>query len=443
MSCSCGSRRPRSPIAMPDTTYRAMRPDAWRVISRPSDRLLGENVSDSPLDSFDRECDIFLDQYPKKAQEESFEWGIGSDRTAVFEEVDPEVERVAVAAAREWRQDLWDAGLGWITGPPDLGGRGLHGSYQSRFDLKARRFDVPGNAKLTVGLGIVVPTILEHGSDSARRTYPARIQRGFLIACQLFSEPGAGSDLASVSTRAVRSGDGWRLTGQKVWTSGAQFSDVGEALCRTSEGPRHRNLTAFLVDMHSPGVSVRPLRQMTGGASFNEVFLDDVWVPDGDRLGEVGAGWTVAMTTLANERAALGDAGFGGAGLFRPDRYIAMFRALAESDDLVARQRLASLIMHLRIAKYTRQRVIDSTRKGRAPGPAASIAKLQLTSNFERISAFVSSLLGPSLTADDGQWGTYAWNELVLGVPGIRLGGGTDEINKTVIAERVLGLPKE
>ena len=149
------------------------------------------------------------------------------------------------------------------------------------------------------------------------------------------------------------------------------------------------------------------------------------------------------MTTLANERAALGDAGFGGAGLFRPDRYMAMFRALADSDDVVTRQHLASLVAHLRIAKYTRQRVIDSTRSGKAPGPAASIAKLQLTSNFERISAFVSSLLGASLTADDGQWGTYAWNELVLGVPGIRLGGGTDEINKTVIAERVLGLPKE
>ena len=173
----------------------------------------------------------------------------------------------------------------------DLGGRGLPRSYQSRFDLKARRYEVPGNAKLTVGLGIVVPTILEHGSDSAKRMYPARIQSGSLIACQLFSEPGAGSDLASVSTRGVRSGNGWRLTGQKVWTSGAQFSDIGEALCRTTDGPRHQNLTAFLVDMHAPGVSVRPLRQMTGGASFNEVFLDDVWVPDTDRLGEVGAGW--------------------------------------------------------------------------------------------------------------------------------------------------------
>jgi alkylation response protein AidB-like acyl-CoA dehydrogenase len=288
-----------------------------------------------------------------------------------------------------------------------------------------------------------VPTILEHGSDSAKRTYPARIQRGELIACQLFSEPSAGSDLASVSTKAVGHRGGWRLTGQKVWTSGAQFSDVGEALCRSSDGPRHRNLTAFLVDMHAPGVSVRPLRQMTGGASFNEVFLDDVWVPDTDRLGDVDGGWVVAMTTLANERAALGDAGFGGAGLFRADRYIAMFNALAEKDDRIARQQLANLMTHLRIAKYTRQRVIDSARSGKAPGPAASIAKLQLTSNFERISAFVSALLGASLTADDGRWGTYAWNELVLGVPGIRLGGGTDEINKNVIAERVLGLPRE
>jgi alkylation response protein AidB-like acyl-CoA dehydrogenase len=400
-------------------------------------------MSDPDLDAFDRECDTFLSRYPKKAQEETFEWGVGSDRTAVFEEIDPEVERIAVAKSREWRWDLWEAGLGWITGPPALGGRGLQRSYQSRFDLKARRYEVPGNAKLTVGLGIVVPTILEHGSDSARATYPARIQRGELIACQLFSEPSAGSDLASVSTKAVRHRGGWRLTGQKVWTSGAQFSDIGEALCRSSDGPRHRNLTAFVLNMHAPGVSVRPLRQMTGGASFNEVFLDDVWVPDTDRLGDVDGGWVVAMTTLANERAALGDAGFGGAGLFRADRYIAMFNALAEKDDLIARQQLANLITHLRIAKYTRQRVIDSARSGKPPGPAASIAKLQLTSNFERISAFAAALLGASLTADDGRWGTYAWNELVLGVPGIRLGGGTDEINKNVIAERVLGLPRE
>lgn len=224
---------------------------------------------------------------------------------------------------------------------------------------------------------------------------------------------------------------------------GAQFSDVGEALCRTEDGPPHRNLTAFLIDMHAPGVLVRPLRQMTGGASFNEVFLDDVWVSDGDRLGEVNEGWAVAMTTLANERSALGDAGFGGAGLFRPDRYIAMFRALSDNGDLVARQQLVGLITHLTIAKYTRQRVLDSVRTGKAPGPAASIAKLQLTSNFERISAFASSLLGALLTADGGRWGTYAWNELVLGVPGIRLGGGTDEINKNVIAERVLGLPRD
>ena len=399
-------------------------------------------MSDSRFDTFDKECEEFLSRYPKKSHDSAFEWGIGSDRTAVFEEIDPEMERVAVATARKWRRDLWEAGLGWLTGPTDLGGRGLPAAYQKRFDLKARQHEVPGNAKLTVGLGIVVPTILEHGTDPAKRSYPAQIQSGDLIACQLFSEPSAGSDLASVATRAVRSGDGWRLTGQKVWTSGAQFSDVGEALCRTEDGPAHRNLTAFLVDMHAPGVLVRPLRQMTGGASFNEVFLDDVWVPDADRLGQVNEGWAVAMTTLANERSALGDAGFGGAGLFRPDRYLAMFRALSDAGDLVARQRLIGLITHLTVAKYTRQRVLDSVRTGRAPGPAASIAKLQLTSNFERISAFVSSLLGASLTADTGRWGTYAWNELVLGVPGIRLGGGTDEINKNVIAERVLGLPK-
>jgi alkylation response protein AidB-like acyl-CoA dehydrogenase len=227
-----------------------------------------------------------------------------------------------------------------------------------------------------------------------------------------------------------------------VWTSGAHYSDIGEVLCRTSDGERHRNLTAFVVGMHAPGVEVRPLRQMTGGAAFNEVFLTDVWVPDQDRLGEVDGGWAVALTTLANERKAIGGEGFGGAGLLRFERYRQMVHALGGADDPVVRQAVADLFIHLRVARYTRDRIAAARLAGRAPGPEGSVGKLQLTHNYLRISELVSRVLGPHLTADTGEWGTYAWAEFVLGTPGMRIGGGTDEVQRTILAERILGLSR-
>ena len=164
---------------------------------------------------------------------------------------------------------------------------------------------MPGDAALTVSLGMVAPTIGRHGTEEQKKHWLPLLFGGQQIACQLFSEPGAGSDLAAVRTQAVRDGEGWRVSGQKVWTSGAHLADVGEIICRTASEPRHRNLTAFLIDMRAPGVTVRPLRQMTGGASFNEVFLDDVAVSDDRRLDEAGNGWKVALTTLSHERNAM------------------------------------------------------------------------------------------------------------------------------------------
>ena len=176
---------------------------------------------------------------------------------------------------------------------------------------------------LTISLGMIAPTIHKHGTAEQQARYLPAMRSGDLIACQLFSEPNAGSDLASLTTRAEPDGQGgWRITGQKVWTSGAQLADIGEIICKTSDGPRHLNLTAFIVDMKAPGVEVRPLRQMTGGAAFNEVFLTDVAVPDADRLGDVGQGWQVALSTLGFERSAMGHSAFGGVGLLRTDRLV-------------------------------------------------------------------------------------------------------------------------
>jgi alkylation response protein AidB-like acyl-CoA dehydrogenase len=395
-------------------------------------------------EAFREECLDFLASFPPRDQvKRSFRWGEGSDRVAIFESPEAPAQLADIEELRRYRRRLFDAGLGWITGPVELGGRGLHRRFQRIFDDTARRFAIPSAAPIVISLGMVSPTILAHGTDTAQHRYLRALHSGELIACQLFSEPGAGSDLPAMSTAAVHDGDGWHFQGQKVWTSGAHFSDIGLLMCRTGEGPRHHNLSAFIVDMHQPGVEVRPLRQMTGGAAFNEVFLSDAWAPDEDLLGVVNGGWTVAITTLMNERGAVGGAGFGGSGILNLDRYRAMIEQFGRADDPLIRQQLAHLYADLRTAKMTQQRAADNLRGGATPGPEASLGKLALANNFRRVSDLVSSILGPALVADTGEWGTYAWSELVLGTPGYRIGGGTDEIIKNILAERVLGLPKE
>jgi alkylation response protein AidB-like acyl-CoA dehydrogenase len=237
-------------------------------------------------------------------------------------------------------------------------------------------------------------------------------------------------------------GDQWRITGQKVWTSGAHLADIGEILTRTDTGPRHRNMTAFLVDMHAPGVEVRPLRQMTGGASFNEVFFDDVVVADSDRLGDVGQGWPVALTTLSHERNAMGHSAFGGVGLLSTHRLVEMIRHVDKTDDQGTRQAFGQLVTDLRVAKYTQQVMAARAKSGQAPGAEIGLNKIALSTNMARLGDFVADVLGASAVADTGEWGTFAWTSLILGAPGYRLGGGTDEILKNTIAQRVLGLPR-
>jgi acyl-CoA dehydrogenase len=370
-------------------------------------------------------------------------WGTGSDKVGLFPERTPEEEAAELAEAKAWAATAFDAGLGWITGPLAYGGRGLTRSPQQVHDRIASEYLRPPLGVFTIGLGMVAPTILAHATEEVRQATLRPLYRGDLVGCQLFSEPGAGSDLASVQARAVRDGDEWVVDGQKVWTSGAQLSDIGEVLCRTDpEAPKHRGLTAFVVDMHAPGVEVRPLRQMTGGASFNEVFFTGVRIPDSHRLGEVNDGWRVALTTLMNERAAIGG-GSAGAGSSLTRRLLTMARAFGRADDPLVRQQLAAVVVNERVASYTNLRALASVAAGQAPGPELSVAKLALTANMVRTAETVASILGPKLVADGGEWGTYAWSEYVLGVPGMRIAGGTDEVLRNIIGERVLGLPKE
>ncbi|MFZ4721143.1 MAG: acyl-CoA dehydrogenase family protein, partial [Ilumatobacteraceae bacterium] len=232
-------------------------------------------MADITLEEFEQKARAFLEaNASRKEADKKFVWGEGSDKVAMFEEKDKEQETRDVAAACDWRQKKFDAGFGWITGPEQYGGAGLTRQYEAVYQRLEGQYEVPNQGAFTIGLGMVAPTILAHGSDLAKDLYLQKMYRADIIGCQLFSEPGAGSDLASLQTKAERDGDEWVITGQKVWTTGAQFSDLGEIIARTdADMPKHKGLTGFIVDMHAPGVEVRPLRQMTGGASFNEVFF--------------------------------------------------------------------------------------------------------------------------------------------------------------------------
>lgn len=396
-------------------------------------------------EAFEREALDFLQSNAEPRVEITRQWGEGSDKVSLFPERTPEEDRTDLEAAKSWSMRRFDAGFGWITGPEQYGGRNLPRSYQRIYDHLESGFNIPSQAVFGIGLGMIAPTILAHATEEVRDKYLRKLYRGDIVACQLFSEPSSGSDLASLQSKAIRDGDEWVVNGQKVWTSGAHLSDIGEIICRTDPNvEKHRGLTGFIVDMHAPGVEVRPLRQMTGGASFNEVFFTDVRIPDSHRLGDVNGGWTVALTTLMNERAAIGGGGGGsGLGSLGTWRLMELVKQMGKSSDPLIRQDLAQVIINLKIASYTNIRAMSKLAANQLPGPEMSIAKLSLTQNFTRICNLLSEVLGMKITADNGQWGTYAWSEFLLSVPGMRIAGGTDEVMHNIVGERVLGLPKE
>ena len=286
---------------------------------------------------------------------------------------------------------------------------------------------------------LVAPAIRIWGTDEQKRRWLRPMLRTDELACQLFSETEAGSDLAGVRTRAVREGDGWVVRGHKVWTSGARVATWGVAVCRTDpDVPKHAGITVLLVRMDAPGVTVRPIRQMTGGSSFNEVYLDDVFVPDADRLGPVGEGWRVTLTVLAAERL-----DSGGLGLDNAERALDLARRLPRPLTGGEQQRAADLYVRTLVQRLTGLRVTAALAAGREPGAEASVGKLHATATMRATTDLVQQLLGPRLAADTGEWGTFAWTEHLLGAPGYRIAGGSDEIQRNILAERVLRLPKE
>jgi alkylation response protein AidB-like acyl-CoA dehydrogenase len=372
-------------------------------------------------------------------------WGEGSDSTAVFHDMTDAEERALLDGAMAWQRQKFDAGYGAITWGVEHGGAGLPGSFLEAFEDLEADYETPGHHEtFSVTLGLVAPTIARFGTEEQRRELVPRFLRTAELCCQLFSEPGAGSDLAGLSTRAVRDGDVWVVNGQKTWSSGARFSEWGELICRTDPTvPKHAGQTAFVIPMDTPGITIVPIRQMSGGSSFNEVFFDDVRIDDRYRLGEVGAGWKVALTTLGFERSTSGN--------HRGSQTVgaswSQLRQLAHwmevDTDPRVRQDLADLYARDRIRTFLAMRTAAATRAGGDPGPEASAGKLLWTEWMTRCGDVAAGILGPRLLADTGEWGTFAWNQHFLGAPGYRIAGGSDEVQRNIIGERVLGLPGE
>ena len=362
---------------------------------------------------------------------------------AVFQNITEEAERELLDKIQAYRQQRYDAGYGAIALPEELGGAGLSPRYVVAFTEEEQAFEAPPSTELiSVTTGLVGPTIATFGTPEQRAKYARAFLRSDLLCCQLFSEPGAGSDLAAVATSAVRNDDGWLLDGQKVWSSGARFADYGLLLARTDpDVAKQAGLTMFLIPMDAPGVEIRPIRQMSGAASFNEVFLSAVQVGDDMRVGPAGDGWKVANATLGFERTASGQAQRRKGGTFEDLLRLAI--RLGKSGDPVVRQQLADVYVRTQLRAATTERVARAAAAGASPGPAASIGKLVASANLMRIGEVATALLGSRIAADTGEPDGFAWTEHVLGAPGYRLAGGTDEIQRNIIGERVLGLPRE
>jgi alkylation response protein AidB-like acyl-CoA dehydrogenase len=351
----------------------------------------------------------------------------------------------AVARGKAFQNALADAGLAALTYPVEFGGAGLDAVHQKVFDEESAGYDMPSR-QFMVGIGICAPTLLEHGTDEQRRRYLPGLLRADAIWCQLFSEPGAGSDVASLQTRAERDGDEWVVNGQKVWTSGAHYADYGLLVARTNRDvPKHRGISMFIVDMHSPGITTRPLRQIDGRAHFNEVFLDDVRLPADALVGEVDDGWRVTLDMLANERVAIGAGGSSQS--LSSDGYATVLRVAREhgrTDDPEARQELVEVYVLERILALLGLRIRAALVAGRAPGPEGSVAKLAATILGKRSASLGMALAGASSLA----WGADAAGggdaaSAFLFAPMLGIAGGTTEIQKNIIAERVLGLPRD
>jgi len=359
---------------------------------------------------------------------------------------------------REFRGARFDAGLAWVHFPEGLGGLGFRPDLNREIEKRMRSAGAAAADPTSFFQALAGPTIVTHGSEEQKRRFLRPMFTGEERWCQLFSEPGAGSDFAGLATRAVRDGDEWIVNGQKVWNTLAHLADWGMLVTRTDpESPKHRGMTYFAVDMRAPGVEVRPLRQITGEAEFNEVYLTDTRIPDDQRIGAEGEGWRVALTTLMNERTAIGS---GGAGSSKPVRGGPANDAVRIWADLDATERtetrkarLMELWVRGEVARLTNLRAAESLRTGN-PGPEGSVAKLEFANLNKELYDFCIDLLGAAGMVDydytfrrptelDATGASKSPQYAFLRVRANSIEGGTSEILKNIIGEQVLGLPGE
>jgi alkylation response protein AidB-like acyl-CoA dehydrogenase len=398
---------------------------------RPSDKVVTMDLSDAP-------------------DEARFRDGVRAwlrDSLPALPWPEPSVLEEKAPFWRQWQRMVFDAGYAGLTWPSQYGGQGLDERMRAIFTEECDRAGAPERLNI-IGEDFAGPTIAHVGTDAQKRRYLRPILTGEEIWCQLFSEPEAGSDLASLRTRAVRSDGGWRITGQKIWTSRAQLAAHAILLARTGGGERHKGITYFLLPMDSPGVTVRPLAHMLGEAEFNEVFLDDVLLPDGAVVGEVDGGWKVAMTTLAFERVAIATGRVNTAKAI--DDIIADIKTRKSADgsplgaDPLVRQKVADLWGRALVHRAIGQRVVSDAVAGEPPGPVASIGKLYFCPLVEDLAEFRLSLepLGGEFALDDELAEARRWLRLANQARGTAIAGGSTFIQRNIVAERILGMPR-
>ena len=348
-----------------------------------------------------------------------------------------------VEVSKAWQERKAAGGWACMHWPAQYGGRGATPIQRVIWQQEEGAYAQLSNL-FVVGHGMAGPTIIAHGSEAQKQRYLKPIVSGKEVWCQLFSEPSGGSDLAGLRSRARRDGDDWVVNGQKIWTTHAQVADFGILLVRTDPTVvKHEGLTMFIVDMRSPGVEVRPIRQMTGEMHFNEVFFTDVRVPDSNRIGTVGGGWRVALTTLMNERLQLAAA--------IPTGVPEFFDLCCELetpggrpiDDPAVRARLANWIARQRGLQWTMMRTISALSGGKPPGPENSIGKLVAGEIAQELCAFALDLQGAAGAIVDEGRSARSFQKMLLSSPAIRVGGGTAEIQRNILAEQVLGLPPD
>lgn len=362
-------------------------------------------------------------------------------------DIEPTPGRMDVEAAKAWSAKLYEAGYSGLTWPKEYGGRGAPYTHQAIYLEEVARAEAPDHIGV-IGLGMAGPTIIAHGTDDQKSRHLAKILSGEEVWCQGFSEPGSGSDLASLKTKGVLDGDEFVVNGQKVWSSFAHIADFCILLVRTDpDAPKHNGITYLLVDMHSPGVDVRPLKQITGDPEFNEIFFNDVRVPKANILGQMNDGWRVAMTTLMHERGTLGFA-------LTARLEVALKKLIqtaksprsdgvVPAEDPVIRNKIAALYVDLQGLRFTNYRALTGLVKTGIPGPEGSIAKLHWSETNQSLTKLATEVLGPDAQLDgkDGWWNGY-WQYAQLRSRGNTIEAGTSEVLRNIVSERVLGLPR-